>query len=199
MAYPLLIDMAIHHFDIARDLIGSQPVSAYCESYNPDWSWFRGNASAEVIFEFGGGPRFSYCGSWCSPGLETSWNGRWRLTAAGGAAVWDGDHEPVADAAAGETIEAAVQDEPEEIAGSLAEFVRVLRTGAVPSGEVHSNVLSLAMVEAAIVSAEERRRVTIEEVLEDAYATAVRVENRDDVRAALQGWPSVLDAVGMRH
>ena len=32
----------------------------------------------------------------------------------------------------------------EEIAGSLAEFVDALRTGRVPSGEVHSNVLSLA-------------------------------------------------------
>ncbi len=43
---------------------------------------------------------------------------------------------------------------PEEIAGSLAEFVDAVRSGRMPSGEGHSNVLSLAMVEAAIRSAE---------------------------------------------
>ena len=31
MAYPLLMDMAIHQFDLARDLIGSEPVSVSCE------------------------------------------------------------------------------------------------------------------------------------------------------------------------
>lgn len=41
----------------------------------------------------------------------------------------------------------------EEIAGALAEFGAALRSGEVPSGEVHSNVLSLAMVEAAVQSA----------------------------------------------
>ena len=75
MPYPLLVDMAIHQFDLARDLIGSEPVAVYCESSNPDWSWFAGDATAQVTFEFAGGARFSFTGSWCSPGLETSWNG----------------------------------------------------------------------------------------------------------------------------
>ncbi len=48
MAEPLLIDMAIHQFDLARKLIGSAPVSVYCESYNPEWSWFDGNAAANA-------------------------------------------------------------------------------------------------------------------------------------------------------
>ena len=48
MAYPLLKDMAIHQFDLARDLIGSEPVSISCESFNPGWSWYAGDAAAEV-------------------------------------------------------------------------------------------------------------------------------------------------------
>ncbi len=35
MPFPLLIDMAIHQFDLARDLIGAEPVAVYCSSYNP--------------------------------------------------------------------------------------------------------------------------------------------------------------------
>ena len=43
-----------------------------------------------------------------------------------------------------------------------------------PYGEVHSNVLSLAMVEAAVRSAETGQRVALADVLDDAYAQAVR-------------------------
>lgn len=195
MPHPLLVDMAIHQFDLARALISAEPVSVYCESYNPHWSWFSGDAAASAIFEFGGGVRFSYSGSWVSPGLETSWNGCWRVSGVGGTALWDGDHQPVAATVAGGTIPAVLGDEPEQIAGSLAEFVHVLRAGGTPSGEVHSNVLSLAMVEAAISSAALGQRVSIAAVLDAAYAQALRDETREDIRAALEAWPSVHQAV----
>ena len=151
-----------------------------------------------AVFEFEGGARFSFTGSWCSPGRETSWNGEWRVSADNGTAQWDGDHAPVAERDDGQPVPAEVLDEPEQIAGSLAEFVSVLRTGDTPSGEVHSNVLSLAMVEAAIRSAETGARVRIADVLDDAYAAAVREETRDDVRDVLEGWPSVHEVVGSR-
>lgn len=198
MAHPLLVDMAIHQFDLARDLIGAEPVAVFCDSFNPSWSWFSGDAAANVVFEFEGGVRFSFTGSWCSPGLETSWNGRWRVSGADGTALWDGDGEPVAETADGSDLPAVVEDEPEQVAGSLAEFVAVLRDGRVPSGEVHANVLSLAMVEAATTSARSGRRVTIAEVLDAAYGAAVEREQDDAVRARLQSWPSVHAVVGRR-
>jgi predicted dehydrogenase len=196
MAYPLLVDMAIHQFDLARDLIGTEPVAVYCDSYNPGWSWYRGDAAAQVVFEFTGGARFSFTGSWCSAGLETSWNGSWRVSGSGGSALWDGDHEPTAADVSGQPITAVVGDGPEQIAGSLAEFVAAMRTGALPSGEAHSNVLSLAMVEAAIRSASEGRRVLIAEVLDGAHAQAVASEEHPKVRAVLASWSTVQNVVG---
>jgi predicted dehydrogenase len=196
MAYPLLIDMAIHQFDLARDLIGSEPVAVYCDSYNPGWSWYRGDAAAQVVFEFSGGARFSFTGSWCSAGLETSWNGSWRVSGSGGSALWDGDHEPTAADVSGQPITATVGDEPEQIAGSLTEFVAGMRTGVLPSGEAHSNVLSLAMVEAAIRSATEGRRVLIADVLDVAHAEAVASEEHPEVRAVLASWSSVQNVLG---
>lgn len=198
MDHPLLVDMAIHQFDLARDLIGAEPVSVFCDGFNPAWSWFGGDAAANAVFAFEGGARFSFTGSWCSPGLETSWNGRWRVSASGGTALWDGDDEPVAEREDGSALAAVVHDEPEQIAGSLAEFVAVLRSGDVPSGEVHANVLSLAMVEAATTSATSGRRVTIAEVLDAAYAAAVEAEQDEAVRARLLSWPSVHEVVGRR-
>ena len=194
--FPLLVDMAIHQFDLARDLIGSEPVWITCESFNPAWSWYAGDAAADVHAEFADGTRFVFAGSWCSPGLETSWNGSWRISGSGGTALWDGDQEPVAKTADGEPITGAVGSGPEEIAGSLAEFLAALRDGRVPSGEVHSNVMSLAMVEGAVRSAQTGQRVVLEDLLDEAYVTALEVEEWPELRAALTSWPSVNEVIG---
>jgi predicted dehydrogenase len=197
MTHPLLIDMAIHHFDLARLLIGGEPVAVYCESSNPAWSRFTGDAVASAIIEFSGGARVAYQGSWAAPGLETSWNGIWRVSAAGGTAVWDGDTEPYAETASGEPLPVVLGDQPEQIAGSLAEFVRTVRTGGTPQSEVHSNVISLAMVEAAVASAETGHRVSVASVLENAYATALRTEQHPGIREVLAGWSSVTEELGL--
>lgn len=162
MRHVLLLDMAIHAFDAARYLLERDPIAVYCRETNPGWSWFAHGANAVAVFEFDGGATYSYTGSWCAPGQETTWNGSWRVSGANGTAVWDGEGMPVVDPPdlAGEPI-----DGPEEIAGALAEFVAALRTGDVPASEVRSNLVSLAMVEAAVVSAGEERRVTIAEVI----------------------------------
>ncbi|GAA4461983.1 Gfo/Idh/MocA family protein [Phytohabitans houttuyneae] len=193
MAYPLLIDMAIHAFDSARFLLQAEPVTAYCQSYNPPWSWYAGDANATVVFEMAGGTRYIYNGSWCSPGATTSWNGSWRVSGEKGTALWDGDHEPVLD---GEVDAAEATGTPYSgIAGALQVFVRALRTGEPPSGEVHENVMSLAMVEAAVTSAASGRLEHLDDVLEQAHAQALREETRADVRDALAGWPSVREAL----
>jgi predicted dehydrogenase len=198
MPDPLLGDMAIHHFDLARDLIGSDPVAISCESFNPGWSWYAGDAAAQAFATFADGTRFAYTGSWCSPALETSWNGRWRISGEAGTAVWDGDHPPVAQLADGTPIPAVPGTGPEEIAGALAEFVAAVRTGSVPSGEIHRNVMSLAMVEGAIRSARTGRRVILADLLDEAYRRALATERHPELRAALAAWPSVHEAVASR-
>jgi predicted dehydrogenase len=79
MPYPLIIDMAIHHFDLMRYFLNIDPVSVFGRSWNPPWSWFDRDASASVLLEFSGGAVVSYNGSWCSNGQVTPWNGNWRF------------------------------------------------------------------------------------------------------------------------
>lgn len=194
MPHPLLIDMAIHPFDSARFLLDAEPVSVYCEEYNPSWSWYSGDAAAAAVFEMTGGVRYVYTGSWCSPGRETSWNGSWRLSGASGTALWDGDHDPVVDR------QPPVVPEPhaepgEGIGGSLTTFLAALDGGPVPMGEVHENVFSLVMVEAAVESATTGKRVRVDDVLERAYEQALAEEVRDDVRDRLASWTSVRAAL----
>ncbi len=79
MAHPLIVDMAIHHFDMLRYFLASDAISISARSWNPPWSWFAGHASASAQISFANGVQASYAGSWCSQALETSWNAHWRF------------------------------------------------------------------------------------------------------------------------
>ncbi|MEU4235837.1 Gfo/Idh/MocA family oxidoreductase [Actinoplanes sp. NPDC026619] len=181
MAQPLLVDMAIHPFDAARYLLRAEPVSVHCQSYNPSWSWFAGDANAIAVFEMAGGARYVYNGTWCSPGATTSWNGEWRVSGEHGTALWDGDHDPAPDLKTDDTYA--------DVEASLHAFVEALRTGVTPSGEVHENLMSLAMVEAAVRSAETGDQVRLDDVLDQALDRAVEQESHPGVREVLADWP----------
>lgn len=172
MAHVLLLDMAIHQFDNARFLLGADPVSVSCEEFNPSWSWYAHGAAAAAVFEMSTGARYAFHGSWCSPGAETSWEGQWRVSGSLGTALWAGESPPVLDLgpAGGEPVEfsGSTPVPGHGIEGSLADFVTALRTGVAPMGEVHENLLSLAMVHGAIASATRGRRVRIDDVLAEA-------------------------------
>jgi predicted dehydrogenase len=139
---PLLLDMAIHLFDGARAITGADPLTVYCDSYSPPWSWYEGPAAAAAVFRMSGDLRFSFVGNWAAPRDETSWTGWWRAIGEGGIATWDGEDTADRDPARFLGLE-----------GSLADFVAALRTGSVPQGECHDNVKSLAMCHAAVESA----------------------------------------------
>jgi predicted dehydrogenase len=170
MDHVLLLDMAIHTMDQARYLSGADPVSVYCEEFNPSWSWYKGDACATALYEMSNGLRFTYRGAWCSEGRHTSWECQWRAVGSKGTATWDGHKELIADVVSGdegffrptETITAEPDaDVPGGIAGSLRDFLNALETGATPMGECHDNIKSLAMVFAAVESAQTGQRVQI--------------------------------------
>ena len=179
MEHPLLIDMAIHQFDQARYILGADPVSVYCEEFNPPWSWYRGDAAAQAIFRFEDGSRFSYTGSWCADGLTTSWNGFWRGSAPAGAASWDGETEVVTQGREGAPHPASLETGPEGLDAALDEFLTALDGGPPPSGEIHRNVWSLAMVEAAVESAQRGAPVAFTDVFAAAHEAAVAVAEAD--------------------
>ena len=170
MASVLLLDMAIHTLDAARYVSGADPISVYCEEFNPDWSWYKGDACATALFEMTGGLRYTYRGSWCSEGKNTSWEADWRAVGPKGTALWDGHGAPSADVitkSGGFTSETeprpseVAPDIPGGISGSLRDFLNALKTGATPMGECHDNIKSLAMVFAAIESSAVGKRISV--------------------------------------
>lgn len=175
MSSPLLLDMAIHTFDAARKISGRDAVRVSAHEWNPSWSWMRGAASAEVRFELEGGGVFHYRGSWVAEGLNTSWEGFWRAHGSQGGATWDGfqDLRCQRVVSAGGFFSKTQDVSPSVpspfqggIDGSLAEFLSALDTGAVPQGECHDNLRSLAMVFGAVESARRGETVDLAEILE---------------------------------
>jgi predicted dehydrogenase len=89
MEHPFLMDMAIHHFDLMRYLLGSEPVRVMAQTWNPKVSNTRGDMNAFAWIEFDGGARVNYTGTFAAPGVDTGWNGRWVITGTKGSLVWN--------------------------------------------------------------------------------------------------------------
>ena len=171
MDHVLLIDMAIHSFDQARFIAGKDPVSVYAHEWNPKGSWFKHGASVVCIFEMSDGVVFTYRGSWCSEGMNTTWQCDWRAICEKGTVVC------VDDKLAGETVvpkDKEFTSESKEIeipelpdlefpghTGLIRDFLDSLDSDKEIQTDCKDNIKSLAMVHAAVESAETGKKVQI--------------------------------------
>ena len=173
MDHVLLLDMAIHTFDAARYLIARKPVSVYCRETNPKGSWYAHGAAADALFDFEDGVAMTYRGCWCAEGANTAWEATWRIIGTKGTLLWDGNEGFEAHVVAGdegffrplEAVDVPALTEPliEGHGGVIADFVRAVTSGGTPLTVGSDNIQSLAMVAAAIESANagEKRRVDL--------------------------------------
>ncbi len=171
MQSPLILDMAIHHFDMARLISGKDPVGVYAKEFNPKGSWYRGDVAANCIFEMTDGVQFAYRGSWCSEGFPTSWAGNWRIIGERGTILYEYDQPPKAQVVAKEEgfmrpykdIKVPIPAMKHvRMHGALREMLHFLRTGEKPQTECHDNIKSFAMVMGAIESSRKGKPVTID-------------------------------------
>jgi predicted dehydrogenase len=173
MPHVLLADMAIHTFDAARLVLGVDAEAVFCEEWVPKNSWYRYGPSAVAIFRMEKAIRFTYRASWCADGFRTSWNGTWRIIGTEGTLIWDGEDEVKAEQLLfqegvflNETRLLLPEVEPpaSETRGHfsvMGQFVEAVRGGPSPETNSADNIRSLAMVQAAIESAETRQWVEV--------------------------------------
>lgn len=171
MPSPLILDMAIHHFDMARYLIAADPVAVYAKEFNPRGSWYKGDTAASCIFEMSDGSIFTYRGSWCAEGCNTSWHGNWRVIGSNGTLLYENDQPVLGEFVAAQSQSFSNHLAPATIPAStltqtgmhqgLCKMLEFLRTGAVPDTECHDNIKSLAMVFSAIESSKLGQRIAV--------------------------------------
>jgi len=173
MDSPLLLDMSIHTFDQARFVTGGTPVSVYAQEFNPPGSWYKGNAGATAIFEFSNGMVYTYSGSWCATGCNTSWECVWRVSGTSGSAYWNGETAPWYEVLTKDNDPSKFIWDTEKITpepdwagneghqGCIDEMFTALLEGRKAETDCSDNIHSLAMVFAAIESANTGKKVQI--------------------------------------
>jgi predicted dehydrogenase len=178
MNHILLTDMAIHPFDTARYLTGTNAESVYCDEWNPKGSWWQHGASAHAIFQMNRGIRCTFRGSWCSEGLRTSWDSVWRIVGTEGTICWDGlsdiRGERVKNGESGpvkhglfyacEAFTAVEEPEPLETRGHFSvmrQFLRDVAEGIPAETRSTDNIQSLAMVLGAIESGKSGQKLPV--------------------------------------
>jgi len=167
----LLVDMAIHTLDAARFMSGKVPLAVYCLEANPKSSWWAHGSAANAIFEFSDDVIFNYRGSWSAEGANTSWDSSWRIVGSKGTLLWDGADKFEANVVAGDTgffrplapieVAPANPNETQGHASVIEAFIAAIKSGKPPETAGTDNIKSLAMVFAAIESADKRQRVAI--------------------------------------
>ncbi|WP_026615218.1 Gfo/Idh/MocA family protein [Ensifer aridi] len=169
---PLLADLAIHHFDLMRMVLGREPLSIYCTAPRPKWSKFRDPATAAATIKFEDGITVNWSGTWeAQP--ETTFSGEWHMQCQDGSVIWAcrGDRDVTLDGDRLEIIRAKAGSQPEKLkrdhrfgrVGVLDAFASAIsasqRVQFFPDGS--DNLMSLALMEAAIKSCETGKLVEI--------------------------------------
>jgi len=172
MPHPYLFDMAIHHVDLLRMITGRDVVEVNARSWPATTGPFRNDVSAVGLIGLEGGVEIGYEGSWMAASSWTSWNGDWELVGTNGIAEWIGG---VGDALRGRVLlerrnapraRVPLPNLPAlDRLAVLHELRRAVAAGVRPECSVADNVKSLAAVLALARSTEERRPVTVAEVL----------------------------------
>lgn len=169
MASPLLLDMAIHTFDEARLLSGSNATSVVAYEFSHPGTDFLGNDSAVCLFEMEDGSVFSYRGCWSAPGANTPSQGGWRITGDNGTIIWDGKSYPYAELRGpieegfisvlrrvdGDMVYAG----QESYSGCLDAMFASVIEGRKPETSCSDNLNSMKMVFAAVKSARTGEKV----------------------------------------
>jgi predicted dehydrogenase len=167
MAFPLIKDMGIHHFDLLRYVLGQEPVEVRASTWNPSWGWHAGDAAHTVEILFDGGCRVIHHACGCSVGRQSPWNGDLRVEGPEGSLTWEEDRIFLTRAKPGEppAREEVIPGEvPPGQDACLAEFAAAVREGREPECSGRDNLQSLAIVFAAVRSAETGERVRIAEL-----------------------------------
>jgi predicted dehydrogenase len=172
--HPLLFDMAIHHYDLMRMVLGQEAVEVWAKDTSPTWSQFTEEAASTLVITFANGQTVTYTGSWVSPGEPTNWGGEWRMEFAEGELWWtsrkgyeaaSGGDRVCFRRLDGTTTEVPMVDLP--LLGrsmGLRQLVESIEAGAEPESSGRGNLGTVAIMEAAARSMETGRAEPVEQI-----------------------------------
>jgi len=182
--HPMLIDGSIHHLDLLAAMADGECTDVYARTWNPAWSEFDGDPQALVTLTFADGTHATYEGANTNAVTLNGWNNEYlRAECRDATAILDGHeirtvpYEERAENAGGHTTfedgEEVPLDDREKWANAwlVAQFGEWLAGGDPMSTRVENALDSMAIVFAAIESAETGESVDPREILAEARET----------------------------
>ena len=164
----LINDMMVHHFDLLRYVLGSDPESVQAITWNQPWGWHAGDAAHAIVFRYADGLVATHVSCGCAVGSQSHWNGDWRIEGPQGSLDWHSDgtithsHLHRVEKPVRENIE--LQEVPEVEQAMLNEFFAAIKEDRQPECSAEDNLKSVAMVFGAIQSSKEKREVKLSEL-----------------------------------
>jgi len=187
MEHPMLLEQSIHHFDLIRYVSDSEVRWVDCHTWNPAWSMYAHDSNVSALMSLENGVHVDYIGTWTS-----GWNDmqfQWRIDCPEGVilqnqlfsdlsyAPMEGDdpdfkYEKGGGGGGGEPRPVpGVKDDVafyDDTLALLDAFARAIIDPANPIPcTARDHLYSLAVVFACIRSAEQQRRVHLDEIYRD--------------------------------
>jgi predicted dehydrogenase len=173
-----LLNLSVHHLDVFRHLLGDPEAIMTSVRSDPSLGHPNVDGSAFYVLEYADGLRavgVDNCYSWADPRID------WRVEGTEGIAKgtigWPDYPE-----GSPSTIDYTLRGEagtwhrprwqerwfPHAFIGTMAQLLRAVESGAEPEISGRDNLRTMALIEAAYRSAEERRTVELKEILAPA-------------------------------
>jgi predicted dehydrogenase len=169
MDQPMLWEQSIHHFDLLRFVYGSDPVTVEARTWNPSWSMYKSDTNVSALFTFANGLIVNYQGlwqgGWAEPGFE------WRTDCTNGVISQRDQFGALHYAQKFDKALTAIELPQHrlwitETKGLLDAFVGTVLDHQVLECSGQDHLLSLAMVEACVLSSQTGNSVQITDVLQ---------------------------------
>lgn len=174
MAHPLVLDMAIHHFDLLRAITGRDPVAVHARSWPVPDSPYAHDPAVIALITLDGGATVSYDGDWAPHDPDTSWNGDWELLGTEGRLTWTGgatadDPPRLRLSRWGEaTVAVPPHDAPADgRRATLAALAEAVASGESPETAAADNIKSLALTLGCVASIERHALVDLARLVAD--------------------------------
>jgi predicted dehydrogenase len=172
MDQPMLWEQSIHHFDLMRYVYRSEPLTAMCRTWNPSWSMYESDANVAAVFTFDNGMVVNYQGTWQSGWAQPHFE--WRTDCTNGILSQRHQFEDLYIATRTDETLTQIELPPHEqwiteTQGLLDAFVDTVADGIPLQCSGRDHLMSLAMVQACILSSRENRCVSVASVLPQTF------------------------------
>ena len=182
MEQPMLLEQSIHHLDLMRYCFGSDIEWVQASTWNPSWSTYEDDSCVAVLMKFENGMHANYQGTWTAGTSRLEF--RWRIDCSEGTLIQQQQFKDLNEsrfdrelAATGQLFKPNVEiPQPVELPKAeafiddsrvlLRRFLSAIEQGTPFETDGLDHVKSLAAIRACIESAQEERRIP----MQDFYA-----------------------------